>query len=85
MKTTIDIPDALAREAKVLAAREGVTLRAIVTRALQGELSRRAERPGRRPPWLRSFGALKSLRPESRRITKAIEEQFERTDEEMWR
>ena len=39
MKTTIDISDSLLRRAKRLAARRGLTLRAIVEQALDRELS----------------------------------------------
>ena len=35
MKTTIEIPDPLLREVRELAAREGVTLRALVERGLR--------------------------------------------------
>jgi hypothetical protein len=34
MKTTVDIPEALLREARKLAAREGVTLEALIERSL---------------------------------------------------
>ncbi|CAN5590528.1 hypothetical protein BH23ACT7_BH23ACT7_08790 [soil metagenome] len=48
MKTTIDLPDALLREAKQLASREGTTLRAVIEAALRTELaSRRRSRPFR--------------------------------------
>lgn len=39
MKTTIEISDALLREARRLAAREGVTLRSLVERALHSVVS----------------------------------------------
>ena len=37
MKATIDLPDTLFREAKIRAAREGITMRVIVIRALEQE------------------------------------------------
>jgi hypothetical protein len=62
MKTTIELPDALLREAKQLARREGVTLRAVIEGALRAELaSRRTSRPFRlRDASVRGNG----LRPE---------------------
>lgn len=42
MKTTIDLPDALAREAKALAHREGVSLRELVVEGLRTEVARRS-------------------------------------------
>ena len=42
MKTTVDIPDALAQEAKRLVRESGVTLRDLVVSGLRAELARRA-------------------------------------------
>jgi hypothetical protein len=42
IKTTIEIADPLLKEAKRLAAREGVTLRTLVEKGLRHELERRA-------------------------------------------
>lgn len=39
MKTTIDLPDALLRQAKILAARRGTTLKAMLSHALEREIS----------------------------------------------
>ncbi|MFT4230045.1 MAG: DUF2191 domain-containing protein [Microbacterium sp.] len=41
MKTTIDLPDSLAAEAKSTARAEGTTLRGLVVDALRSELDRR--------------------------------------------
>ncbi len=45
MKTTLEIPDALFRDAKKRAAEDGVPLRAVVERALRELLSGAARRP----------------------------------------
>lgn len=44
MKTTIELPDALAREAKQVAFAQGTTLRELIEAALRAELGRRTER-----------------------------------------
>jgi hypothetical protein len=42
MKTTVDIPDALYRQAKIRAAEEGTTLRALLLHSLAESLTRSA-------------------------------------------
>ena len=81
MRTTIDLPDAVFRQAKTLAAARGVTLRRFFTEALEEQLRRCAggNRAGTgRPPWMAGFGALSDLADEHRRVLDTIEEEFER-------
>ncbi len=81
MKTTIELPDAMFRQAKALAAARGVTLRRFFTEALDEQL-RRCAREDRAddgdPPWMAGFGALSDLADENRRILALIEEEFEK-------
>ena len=81
MKTTIELPDVMFRQAKALAAARGVTLRRLFTEALEEQLRRRTRdnRAGNaEPPWMAGFGALSDLQDENHRILDAIEEEFER-------
>lgn len=78
MKTTLEIPDQVFRRAKAKAAERGQALRTFVTEALQEKLSgRRGEAPGYRPPFMRGFGQLRSLRKETARIQRVIEREFD--------
>lgn len=45
MKTTVDIPEALLREAKKLAAQEGVTLEALIERGLHRVIAEARQHP----------------------------------------
>jgi hypothetical protein len=66
MKTTIEISDALLRETRKLAAREGVTMRALVERGLH-----RVVAEAGRDAWFRLRRASfkgKGLRPELRDV-----------------
>ena len=83
MKTTVDLPGSLLREAKAVAARQGQTLRDFVTEAMNEKLHAHAA-PGEKP-WMKHFGALSKLRKESRRIEKVIEKEFEAIEPAEWR
>jgi hypothetical protein len=74
MKTTVDLPSSLLREAKAVAARQGLTLRAFVAEAMSEKLH---ARDSKEKPWLKHFGALSKLRKETRRIEKVVEKEFE--------
>jgi hypothetical protein len=43
MRTTVDVPDALLRRAKVAIAKQGVTFRALIIDALEQSLARKPE------------------------------------------
>ena len=75
MKTTVELPDAVFRQAKALAASHGITLKRFFTEALQEHIRRRASRTD--PPWMAGFGVLSDLSEENRRILEVIEEEFE--------
>ena len=81
MKTTVELPDALVRQSKALAAARGVTLRRFFTEALEEKLRRSAEGGSvadEEPPWMAGFGALSDLADENRRVLEAIEMEFEK-------
>jgi hypothetical protein len=83
MKTTVDLPETLVREAKALAARDGRTLRDFVAEAMNEKLH--ATRPAGAKPWMKHFGALRKLRKENHRIERIIEKEFETVDPGEWR
>ena len=87
MKTTIELPDITFRRAKALAAVHGITLRQLITDAIEQQLRRRAvaARTGpdpsgaiAEPRWMSGFGRLSDLREENRFVLDAIEDEFER-------
>lgn len=79
MKTTLEIPDALFRQAKAAAAQKGIPLRELVTEALAEKLrlSGLDEKP-----WMECAGQLRDLRNETARINKLIEDEFRRIEPE---
>ena len=79
MKTTLEIPDALFRRAKSIAAERGIPFRELVSEALSEKLS---EKSFDTKPWMKSFGALRHLQKETARIQQRIDEEFETIDAE---
>jgi len=83
MKTTLEIPDAVFRRAKSVAAARGIPLRELVTEAVKDKLATEAKAGEK--PWLKHLGKLKHLHKETIRINALIEEDSEKIDPEMWR
>lgn len=81
MKTTLEIPDAIFRQAKSAAAERGIPLRVLVSEALADKL-RTQDGGAQTKPWMKSFGKLRHLRRETARINRIIEEEFDRVEPE---
>jgi hypothetical protein len=79
MKTTLEIPDQLFRKARSFAAEKGIPLRELVSEALAEKLGGRVNEG---KPWMKSFGKLRSMREETKRVEKVIQQTFERIDAE---
>lgn len=80
MKTTLEIPDAIFRRAKSVAAQRGIPLRELVTEAVKEKLAHNCGASDR--PWMSAFGKLRCLRRQTTRINHMIEEEFERVEAE---
>ena len=80
MKTTLEIPDAIFRRAKSMAAERGIAFREFVTEAVQEKLA--DKRRAASKPWMAAFGKLRHLRKETARINRIIEEEFEQVEAE---
>ena len=65
MRTTIDIPDTLMKQAKKQAIEEGITLKELFTRTLEKELSQKSANVSS-SPWknLQGTGSASQLKPE---------------------
>jgi hypothetical protein len=83
MKTTLELPDELFRQAKAQASAGGISLKTFVTEALEMKL--RAQAPGQRKPWIRHFGTLSHLGSERNKIEQRIAEEFEKVDSDQWK
>jgi hypothetical protein len=82
MKTTVGIPDSLFRQAKATAAQQGTSLKDFLTEAVREQLRRKTALPSPNKPWMRAFGGLRDLHPESKRLERVVQQEFERIDEE---
>ena len=80
MKTTLEIPDAVFRRAKSVAARRGIPLRELVTEAVKEKLANADKSADK--PWMAAFGKLRHLRKETARINRRIEEEFGQVEAE---
>jgi hypothetical protein len=80
MKTTLEIPDAIFRRAKTVAAERGIPFRALVSEALSDKLRAQGDRDSQ--PWMKTFGKLRHLHKETARINRIMEEEFDQVETE---
>ncbi len=82
MKTTLEIPQELFREAKSTAAKKGITLKKLFTEALEEKL-----RPGQTQSpkgALKYYGCLSEFHEDNKMILKEIEREFGQIDRSEW-
>jgi hypothetical protein len=81
LKTTVEIPDDLFRQAKATAAQQGTSLKDFLTEAVREQLRKRTSAPNLNKPWMRAFGGVRDLHRETKRLERVIQREFERIDE----
>lgn len=82
VKTTIEVSDALLREAKATAALRGVSLRELFEEALRGHLEHQEEPPGAES-WRQCFG--RAERSAIEEVDSTVAEDLERVERKSWR
>jgi len=82
MKTTLEIPDAIFRRAKSVAAERGIPLREFVSQAVKEKLAADGQSADQR--WMAAFGKLRHLHKETAKINRAIKAEFEQVEVEDW-
>ena len=83
MKTTVELPDKLLREAKSFAAQRGISLRQFLIYAIEDRL-RKEQATAACAPWMRHFGAVDLSKDEVHIIHQNIEQAFETIDLRDW-
>ena len=83
MKTTIELPDELLRDAKAAAAREGRSLKDLLAQALRDRLDRSAEAQPGAEDWRAVFGGAKASQVKA--VDQVVGRDLERVDLESWR
>lgn len=81
MKTTVEIPDTLFRDAKAAAASRGVSLKVLLTEALQEKL--RIPKQIRQTNW--PVPPPKLIRGEAARIQSVIDAEYSAVDLNTWK
>jgi hypothetical protein len=80
VKTTLEIPDAIFRRAKTIAAARGIPFRTLVTEALADKLQAQSDKD--RKPWMETFGQLRHLHKETAKINRILEKEFDEIEAE---
>lgn len=86
MKTTVEIPDSLFRQAKTAAAKRGLSLKNFLTEALKEKLAAAPKNAAAvAPPHMNAFGGLRRWHAETRRVQRVIDQEFSRINAEDWK
>ncbi|MFQ5852240.1 MAG: hypothetical protein ACE5JU_16860 [Candidatus Binatia bacterium] len=88
MKITIDLSDEAVRRAKGLAAAKGITLKHLLTGAIEDKLCEATRLEACQPPWMKLYGAFAKstkMRAETRRLQDLMDAEFERINPEAWK
>jgi hypothetical protein len=83
VKTTIELPDELLREAKATAARQGSSLKEVLTAALQSHLARPTRAVRGKEAWRSVVGRATPAAVAA--IDQVIADELESVDLETWR
>ena len=82
MRTSVDIPDDIFRHAKMVAARDGTTMRELIVDGLRDRVGLPAKKEDN---WDSFFGILKDDPEAVAEFNRIIEEEFEQIDPEDWK
>ena len=83
VKTTLEIPDPLLRQAKAAAAARGESLKELVSTAIRSHLAGPGKGENERQPWRRVVGL--ATREEVAEIDAIIDAEFEEVDPADWK
>lgn len=83
MKTTIEIPDEVFREAKARAALAGKTLKSYFNEAIREKNNMKLAVQSDKPGWMKVAGTIPH--EEIEKIQKLIDEEFSKIDPEDWK
>jgi hypothetical protein len=84
MKTTLELPDTLFREAKSLAGEKGITFKRLMTEALENRLAQ-LKRETETEPWRKYFGSVSPDKKDRKVLAQIIHDAFGQIDEDAWR
>ena len=83
MKTTLDLPDALLRQAKARAALKGTSMRDFFVLALEERLDAEQRRPGKLQGWRTVFG--KAPKGAAATVQAVLDDEFEKVNADDWK
>ena len=82
MKTTLEMPETLYRRLKSHAAQRGVSVRLVVTEAVEATLREQKPKNGKLTGWRAAFGMAPGS---AREINRIVEKAFETIEPEDWK